>query len=98
MPLLETTIALAVFDVGQRPKAINLSLRADNIAFTVVILPLFIPYEAWPADARASRERILQVVKDLGVAYFDLLVPLNEATKKGIIIQESKGDLSHPSQ
>jgi hypothetical protein len=74
------------------------SLRADNIAFTVVILPLFIPYEAWPADARASRERILQVVKDLGVAYFDLLEPLNEAIKKGIIIQESEGDFWHPSQ
>jgi hypothetical protein len=74
------------------------SLRADNIAFTVVILPLFIPYEAWSADARAKRERILQVVKDLGVAYFDLLEPLNEAIKKGIIIQESKDDFSHPSQ
>ena len=73
-------------------------LAGQGARLTVLVLPLATPHEEWNARDKATHQRALRVLEDLGIRHFDLLPGLNAAAQAGIEIQETKGDRWHPSQ
>jgi len=73
-------------------------LGANDIDFTVLILPYLKPYEEWGADERENRDKIIGILGELEIAYFDLFDIVNEAIREEINIQQDKGDFWHPSE
>ena len=73
------------------------TLIQDNIRFSVLVLPLLKPYEQWSAQEREARKVALSTLQTLQIAYYDLLKPLQEAIAQGVAVQESPGDIWHPS-
>lgn len=73
-------------------------LTRDDISLTVLVLPIFKPYEDWEPNELESRYEILQILDGLHIRHFDLLEVLNTAIAQGVNIQEKPGDTWHPSK
>lgn len=73
-------------------------LATNDTDFTVLIFPYLKPYEEWKPDEKESRHRIIGILKELEIAYFDLFDILTEAIHNGVNIQEEEGDSFHPSE
>jgi hypothetical protein len=73
------------------------ALREEHIRLTVLVLPLMAQPELWSSDEEERRRHILQALNDLRIPHVDLLPPLLEAIQRHIPIQESPGDIWHPS-
>lgn len=58
---------------------------------------VFTPYEAWSSREKKARDKILQILKDLQLRYFDLFESFNTAVQNEVSYQESPGDPWHPS-
>ena len=84
-------------EVRQSLKELRDTLNRDRIMLTVLVLPWLDRYQDWPLVRKQRRDRILQVLEDLQIQHIDLLEPLNEALDKGVEVEESLGDRSHPS-
>ena len=72
-------------------------LKRNGIALTVLVLPLFEPYETWMPHEKEARQHILQILTAAQIRSFDLFEPFDQAIKAGINTQEQPGDTWHPS-
>jgi hypothetical protein len=73
-------------------------LAADDINYTVLILPYLKPYEQWQPFERDNRQRILGIMKELEITYFDLFDIMNNAIHNQVNVQQNEGDYWHPSE
>lgn len=85
-------------EVQQQLQVLNNDALGKNIRLTVLVLPLFKPYAEWSPDEKSARTKILSILPELHVRYFDLYEPYEKAITAGIRIQENQGDAWHPSQ
>ncbi len=74
------------------------ALERDGAALTVVLLPILEPFERWTPRERRHRELALQILEELELDHYDLLVPLQAALADGIRVEETPGDSWHPSR
>lgn len=72
-------------------------LAAGGIDFTVLVLPVFIPYEQWQPYEKEGRDNILRILDDAGIRYFDLYSVSTQAIEDGVNVQEAGGHW-HPSE
>ena len=72
-------------------------LSKQNVRFSMVLLPLFKPLAKWDNAELWSREQSLKDFKELGLRHFDLLNVSETALKEGVSVEESGGDIWHPS-
>jgi len=72
-------------------------LEQSSVRLSVLLLPVFVPESEWSARERRSREHALQIFRERGFRYFDLLDPMNDALSDGVNVQEFPGDRWHPS-
>ncbi len=86
--MAETARALAGFQQ---------TLGAESIRFTVLVVPILVPYESWGEQERSSRDQALAALGELGIRHFDLLEPLERGLAEGIVFEETPGDTWHPS-
>jgi hypothetical protein len=56
------------------------------------------PTETWSRGKIRARDQILAILKASPIPYIDLLDPLEEALALGIDVQQTPGDVLHPSQ
>jgi hypothetical protein len=68
-----------------------------GIRLTVVVLPIFQPYDKWRADEQWSRKQSLEILDELKIRHFDLLPSMEAAMRDKVEIQESPSDTWHPS-
>ena len=80
-----------------RPLPTTIILAADGIGFTVLVLPVFIPYGDWQPYEQDARLRIMQILVALDIRYFDLLEISARAIEAGVNVQEEGGHW-HPSR
>ena len=73
------------------------TLQEEHIRLTVLVLPLMAQPELWSSDEQERRRQILRALNDLRIPHVDLLPPLLEAIQRHIPLQESPGDIWHPS-
>jgi hypothetical protein len=73
------------------------TLREEHIRLTVLVLPLMAQPELWSSGEQERRRHILGALHDLRIAHVDLLPTLIDAIQRHIPIQESPGDIWHPS-
>ncbi len=73
-------------------------LAADNIRFSVLVLPMFLPYEQWQPHEQTGRDRILQTLTNANIIHYDLFPISKQAIKDGITIEEEPGSHWHPSK
>ncbi len=73
------------------------TLAEDQIPLTVLILPVFIPYEEWQPHEKEARDQILPILEGLGIRYFDLFEISAQAIEDGVNVQEAGGHW-HPSR
>lgn len=69
-----------------------------NVNLSVLLLPVFDPPERWRPDELRSRQEAIRILNELGIRYFDLLIPLREALARNLPVQENPGDSLHPSR
>lgn len=73
-------------------------LNHDHIALTVLIHPVLKPYRDWSSEEIYSRKKSIQILNELGIRYFDLFDVAEEAIKDNVHVQETDGDILHPSK
>jgi hypothetical protein len=73
-------------------------LALNNIRFSVLVLPLFKPYDQWSSREKEARNTVLSMLQALQISYYDLFEPFQEALELGISVQETPGDTWHPSE
>jgi hypothetical protein len=74
-------------------------VTVDGTRLTVLVLPILQPVSDWKPEYREYRHLILDILGALGIRYFDLLEPLNEALVNGVVVAEPGDHLSwHPSR
>jgi hypothetical protein len=71
-------------------------LNRDHIALTVLIHPVLKPYREWSSEEIYSRKKSIQILKELGIRYFDLSEISEKAIKDNVHVQETDGDILHP--
>ncbi len=72
-------------------------LAADDIDFTVLVLPVFIPYEGWQPHEKEARAKILNILAETNIHYYDLFNISEQAIAAGIEVQEVGGHW-HPNE
>lgn len=72
-------------------------LAAEGISLTVLVLPVFIPYDTWQPHEKEARGTILRLLEEMDIRYFDLLAISAQAIEAGVNVQEAGGHW-HPSQ
>lgn len=72
-------------------------LYRDNIALTVLIHPVLKPSHDWSSEEVYSRTKIISLLDELGIRYFDLYPISEKAMKENVHVQEGEGDILHPS-
>ena len=72
-------------------------LAAGGIDFTVLVLPVFIPYEQWQPYEKEGRDNILRILEAADIRYFDLYPISAQAVEDGVNVQEAGGHW-HPSE
>jgi hypothetical protein len=77
--------------------ALRDTLREQHIRLTVLVLPLMAQPELWSSGEQERRRQILKALHDLRIDHVDLLPSLIDAIQRHIPIQESPGDIWHPS-
>lgn len=73
------------------------NLAANGIGFDVILVPVFKAPDAWTAYETRSRELSLEILAELEIPTFDLMLPLEGAVADGVELTESPGDVWHPS-
>ncbi len=74
------------------------ALAAERGAeLTLFVLPWLEPPGAWSDDMRAGHARTLRLLEALGIRHLDFLATLERAVADGVDVQETPGDLQHPS-
>jgi hypothetical protein len=74
-------------------------VTADGARLTVLVLPILQPVSDWKPEYRDYRHLMLDILASLGIRYFDLLEPLNEALAHGVVVAEPGDRLFwHPSR
>ena len=73
-------------------------LHRDGISFSVLVLPLFKPYNEWRDGERQAREAILQILEDEGIRHFDPFEVCMEAIERGVDAPFRAGEYWHPSE
>jgi len=73
-------------------------LRASQVRFTVLVLPILKPDDAWDPAEIFARKTILEFVQRSHMEYVDLLEPLHGAFREGVNPWETPGDTWHPSK
>jgi hypothetical protein len=84
-------------DMSDQLRVLRDAVAAEGAQLSVLIMPLVKPESEWTAQEKTSRERILEILRGLGVRHFDLYEPLQEMVRSGKLTQESPGDTWHPS-
>jgi hypothetical protein len=84
-------------EIVQSMTTLRDTLREDHIRLTVFVLPLMAQPELWSSAEHERRRHIVQALQDLRIAHVDLLPPLTDAIQRHVPIQESPGDIWHPS-
>ena len=69
----------------------------DGARLSVIVLPNLQAHADWHELWEKRHERALQIMEELGLRYFTLLEPLQEAIEAGVDPEESPGDTEHPS-
>jgi len=72
-------------------------LAEEDIEFKVIVFPALKPYQKWSSHEEESRARILDLLEELDIEYFDLLEASDKAIAQGINAHETAGDVWHPS-
>ncbi len=72
-------------------------LAGEGIPFTILVLPVFIPYDDWQPHEKEARDQILQILDTSGIRYFDLFQISDKAIQDGVNVQEAGGHW-HPSR
>lgn len=71
-------------------------LSNEHINLTVLIIPIFKPYNKWRESEKRLRYKIIKILEGLGIRYFDLIEVINDAERDGIVMYEE--DIWHPSK
>ncbi len=74
------------------------AVAEDGARLSVLLLPILAPPADWSAEERRSRELSLEIFRDLGLEWFDLLPPLQAALDDGVPVRLDRGDSWHPSR
>ncbi len=73
------------------------AVAEDGARLSVLLLPILAPAAEWRAEERRSRELSLEIFRDLGLEWVDLLPPLESALDAGVSVRIEAGDTWHPS-
>lgn len=60
-------------------KTLPALLHSSDISFAVLVLPLFKTSESWKPYELEARKRIINILEELNITYFDLFETLSEA-------------------
>jgi hypothetical protein len=85
-------------EVHESLKELRDILAAEDIAFTVLVLPMIQSYYSWRKTDIDYRNKIIDILKQLEIRHFDLFYPLDKAIREGVKIQDNKSDIWHPSR
>jgi hypothetical protein len=69
----------------------------DGARLSVILLPIFKPVAQWSEVESESRKISLEILRELGIAHYDLMDALLQAMADGIAVQYKPGDTWHPS-
>ncbi len=70
---------------------------ADGTELTVVVLPILKEHAGWTPQERRNHDAAVRLLTALGIRFFDLLAPLEQAISSGLTLTERPGDVWHPS-
>lgn len=73
------------------------AVESDGGTLRVVLFPILLPEGEWKEHQIQSRASALEIFKELGLEYYDLLPSLESALKEKVELHESPGDDWHPS-
>lgn len=84
------------------PVAAALRRLRDDLAsrgarFHVLLLPILAPRAKWAPHEKASRERELQILRELGISTVELLPASEELITAKVKIGQDQGDAWHPN-
>lgn len=83
--------------VGQQLRDWQKELDQQHIAFRVVLFPILKPLDQWSAREKWSRETSLRLLRESGIAHFDLMPTLERCLQARVPVQENPEDSWHPS-
>ena len=89
--------AAIVQEVSDSLRELQTILAQDNIPFSVLVLPVFLPYDQWQPHEKEGRENILAILNKLEITYYDLFDVSAQAIEEGVTVQETGGHW-HPSE
>lgn len=73
-------------------------LEKDNIKLTVIISPYLKPYNSWENYEKNNRKKIVSILNDLKIRYFDLSHLVEQAVNEMIILRDDYTNITHPSR
>lgn len=73
------------------------SLSHDGAELTVLIHPRLEPYKDWPVTEKASYDKIIKILRELKIRYFDMKDVFDKAISDKIDMREVPNDPAHPS-
>ncbi len=98
---LRSTAGDRALEIEQEVRAALRGLRdlvqERGAEFTVLVLPWFLPFDRWSEVQRAHHEETVRTLDALGVRHFEFLDALARALAEGVEVQETRGDVQHPS-
>jgi len=84
-------------EVEQSLGELQALVRERGAEFSVLVLPWFLPEPQWSEELRRHQRETVQLLERLGVRHYEFLDTLERAVADGITIQETPGDVQHPS-
>jgi hypothetical protein len=85
-------------EIKERLRELRDILNRDHIALTVLIHPVLKPFREWSREEKYSRNKSIEIMKELGIRYFDLADVSEEAIRDKVHVRETNGDILHPSE
>lgn len=73
-------------------------LAADDVAFTVLVVPLSLPRAEWSARDARVYERVVSILGTHGIDHVDLRPALDRASADGLPLAPSEGDVHHVTE
>lgn len=84
-------------EIKKSLKTLQGALKAKNIRFTVVVLPVLDTYDKWTAFEKSLILKINEMLSELSIEYIDLLPVINDAANKFELFEQSLLDRQHPN-
>jgi hypothetical protein len=84
-------------EVAQALEELDRLVRQRGARFSVLVLPWFLPEPEWSELLRRHHAQTLALLEQLGIRHYAFLDTLARAVADGVALQETPGDVQHPS-